>query len=72
MALFRFCGKRKIHLISDEIYALSIYDSGEPEAAPFTSVLSLNKAGLIDEKYVHVLYGLRGLHNPGTPPTTRH
>jgi 1-aminocyclopropane-1-carboxylate synthase len=58
MALFRFCGKRKIHLISDEIYALSVYDSGEPEAGPFTSVLSLNKEGLIDEKYVHVLYGL--------------
>lgn len=58
MALFRLCGKRKIHLVSDEIYALSVYDSGEPGAVPFTSVLSLNKEGLIDEKYVHVLYGL--------------
>jgi len=57
-ALFAFCGKHNIHLISDEIYALSVYDSCEPGAVPFTSVLSLEKEGLIEERYVHVLYGM--------------
>jgi 1-aminocyclopropane-1-carboxylate synthase len=57
-AVMAFCGKHNIHVTSDEIYALSIYDSGEPGSVPFTSVLSLETEGLIDEKYVHVLYGL--------------
>lgn len=68
-ALFALCGKHKIHLISDEIYALSVCDSGEPGAVPFISVLSLPKDGLIDETYVHVLYGLSKVSLPLEPPS---
>ncbi|EEP75352.1 predicted protein [Uncinocarpus reesii 1704] len=56
--LMSFCHERKIHFISDEIYALSVFDSGEPGAIPFTSALSIDPAGLLDEKYIHVTYGM--------------
>jgi aspartate/methionine/tyrosine aminotransferase len=52
----RFCQKYRIHLISDEIYAMSIFTNTEvPDALPFTSVLSISKEGIIDEELVHVL-----------------
>lgn len=53
-----FCQKQGIHLVSDEIYALSVYDSGDADAAPFTSILSLDPSALLDSKYLHVLYGM--------------
>ncbi|WEW59118.1 hypothetical protein PRK78_004587 [Emydomyces testavorans] len=56
--LMSFCQKRRIHLISDEIYALSVFDSGESDAIPFTSVLGVDPAGLLDEDYIHVTYGM--------------
>lgn len=52
------CNKYKIHLISDEIYALSVFDSGDPKAVPFTSVLAINSTNLMDPDYLHVLYGV--------------
>jgi aspartate/methionine/tyrosine aminotransferase len=54
----RFCNKHQLHLISDEIYALCVFDSGYPDAPTFTSVLSLATPDLIDVNLVHVLYGL--------------
>lgn len=54
----KFCSKHKLHLISDEIYACSVFDSGEPDAVPFTSVLSLDTDQYIDPQYLHVSYGL--------------
>lgn len=57
IALMNFCQSHKIHLISDEIYACSVFDSGE-SAAPFTSVLSICNDGLIDTELLHVTYGL--------------
>ncbi|KAJ5374663.1 hypothetical protein N7517_006669 [Penicillium concentricum] len=56
-AIARFCNKHSLHLISDEVYASCVFDSGDPEAVPFTSILSLDFAGLIDPNLVHVLYG---------------
>ncbi|KAJ5088830.1 hypothetical protein N7456_012446 [Penicillium angulare] len=53
----RFCNKHELHLISDEIYASCVFDSGDPEATPFTSILSLDLGELIDPNLVHVLYG---------------
>ncbi|KAH7344232.1 putative 1-aminocyclopropane-1-carboxylate synthase [Pyrenochaeta sp. MPI-SDFR-AT-0127] len=45
----RFCQKYDLHLITDEIYALSTWENPEaPDAPGFTSVLSINKEGLID------------------------
>ncbi|KAF4312612.1 1-aminocyclopropane-1-carboxylate synthase [Botryosphaeria dothidea] len=61
IALMRFCNKHRLHLISDEIYALSIY---KPSAAPsesptpFTSVLSIDYQQYIDPNLLHVMYGL--------------
>lgn len=54
----QFCKKHRLHLISDEIYACSVFDSGEPDAVPFTSILSLDTDKYIDPRYLHVTYGL--------------
>jgi len=57
--LLLFCQKHEIHCVSDEIYALSIFENPEaPDAVPFTSVLSLNLTGIIDPSLVHVIYGM--------------
>jgi hypothetical protein len=58
IALLRFCGRRGLHLISDEIYALSVYQREDRKHETFTSVLSIDWKGLIDEDRVHVLYGM--------------
>ncbi|KAJ5840763.1 uncharacterized protein N7525_005951 [Penicillium rubens] len=56
-AIARFCNKHRLHLISDEVYASCVFDSGDSTAVPFTSILSLDLAELIDPNLVHVLYG---------------
>ncbi|KAL1998671.1 hypothetical protein VTN02DRAFT_5764 [Thermoascus thermophilus] len=63
--LLKFCQRHQLHYISDEVYGLSVFDSGDPNAVPFTSVLSLDLSGLIDPKLVHVLYGFSKVsHHP--------
>ncbi|GME47790.1 1-aminocyclopropane-1-carboxylate synthase [Neofusicoccum parvum] len=61
-ALMRFCNKHRLHLISDEIYALSIYKptptTSETPPTPFTSVLSIDYTQHIDPNLLHVMYGL--------------
>jgi aspartate/methionine/tyrosine aminotransferase len=52
------CQKHQIHFISDEVYALSVFESGEPNTVPFTSVLSIDPAGIIDRNLVHVTYAM--------------
>lgn len=55
----RFCQKHGLHFISDEIYALSVFDNPEAaEAASFTSALSIDPTDVIDPYFVHVIYGL--------------
>lgn len=63
--LMKLCSKRKIHLLADEIYAASVYDVGDKEAVPFTSLLSFDYSPYISSDYVHVIYGLLsiGLYN---------
>lgn len=59
LAYLRFAERHNIHLISDEIYALSVYDSDLPSPVPFTSVLALDpiaEAGCNPER-IHVVYG---------------
>lgn len=58
IALMQFCQKHRIHFISDEVYASTVFESGEPDTYPFTSVLSIDTTGLIDEDLVHVEYGM--------------
>jgi 1-aminocyclopropane-1-carboxylate synthase len=59
-ALLQFCQKYQIHLVSDEVYALSVYgnDARDPTGG-FVSVLSIDVASLgVDPGLVHVLYGM--------------
>ena len=56
-ALMALCEKNKIHLISDEVYALSTY-SVDGEGSTFVSALSIDTRDLIDENRLHVLYGM--------------
>ncbi|PVH81594.1 putative aminotransferase class I and II family protein [Cadophora sp. DSE1049] len=57
-AIANFCGKHGLHLICDEIYALSVFENRQnPSAETFTSILTVDLEGLIDEEMVHVMYG---------------
>ncbi|PWY92226.1 PLP-dependent transferase [Aspergillus heteromorphus CBS 117.55] len=59
--LMRLCQKYHIHLISDEIYALSVWENTvdpQPAAVAFESALSINTSRLIDPSLVHVLWGM--------------
>ncbi|KAJ3548171.1 hypothetical protein NM208_g1138 [Fusarium decemcellulare] len=52
------CGEQGLHLISDEIYAKSVFPNPSiPDAVPFVSTLSLDLEGVIDKTRHHVLYG---------------
>ncbi|KAJ5592291.1 Pyridoxal phosphate-dependent transferase major region subdomain 2 [Penicillium hordei] len=55
----KLCSRNGLHLISDEIYALSVWDNPRlPDAAGFKSVLSINLKGIIDPSLVHTVWGL--------------
>lgn len=55
----KLCQQYQIHLISDEIYAMSVWENPEhPDAAKFTSILSINLAGIIEARLVHVLWSM--------------
>ena len=61
VALMRLCEKYSLHLISDEIYALSVWNNSvddlDEAPPPFRSVLSIDTQGVIDPARVHVLWG---------------
>ena len=57
-ALFKLCDQYGIHLISDEIYGLSVFDVEGEDRTPFTSVLSVDPTGLLKTDQLHVLYGM--------------
>lgn len=57
-ALMRFCETNELHLISDEVYALSTYRLDDGQDVPFTSVLSVDSRELIHPDRLHVLYGM--------------
>lgn len=55
----KLCQKHQIHLLSDEIYALSMWHNPEArDAVGFTSVLEINTEGLLDRDLLHVFWGL--------------
>jgi aspartate/methionine/tyrosine aminotransferase len=55
----RLCQKYQLHLLSDEIYALTTFATPDiPNPEPFTSLLSIDKKGLIDPSLCHVLHGM--------------
>lgn len=53
-----FCAKHSLHLISDEIFALSTFEEYLPSSldVPFTSTLSCSSN--LDVSQIHVMYGL--------------
>lgn len=58
--LMKLCQKYRVHLISDEIYALSVWRQGSSNSEPiqpFTSVLSIDPTGILDSTLLHVLWG---------------
>lgn len=59
--LMRLCNKYKIHFISDEIYALSVFENTvdtQVPVNPFTSALAIDTADIIDPALVHVIWGV--------------
>lgn len=58
VALLRLCAAKGIHLISDEIYALSVYNRDDRPSETFTSIRAIDFSGIIDPRQVHVLYGM--------------
>lgn len=57
--LMRFCDKYSLHLLSDEIYAMSVYGSEDDEGEQeFNSVVSFDTDPYIRKELLHVLYGL--------------
>ena len=60
MAYLKLCAKYQIHLISDEIYALSVWDNTKDDTPtePFTSILSIASHSNINPALVHVLWGM--------------
>lgn len=58
VGLLRLCASKGIHLVSDEICALSVYKRYDRPSETFISVRSFNLTGLINPDQVHVLYGM--------------
>lgn len=58
IALMELCNKYKIHLLADEIYALSVYKTNETRSIDFQSILTLDVDRYIDPDYLHLLYGM--------------
>ncbi|ORY25180.1 pyridoxal phosphate-dependent transferase [Naematelia encephala] len=63
LAYAKFCEEKDLHLVSDEIYAMSVYpNTSFPDAVPFTSMMSLDvekELGIrFDKARLHVVYGM--------------
>jgi len=54
--LARFCAQHQLHLICDEIYAMSTFPNNGLD--DFTSVLSINTDTIVNNRNIHVLYGV--------------
>ena len=61
LRLMALCEKYKIHLVSDEIYALSVWENTvdeKPAPVPFESALSTPTDGIMDPSRLHVVWGM--------------
>ncbi|GAM84053.1 hypothetical protein ANO11243_020440 [Dothideomycetidae sp. 11243] len=61
LAYLKLCHTHGLHLVSDEVYGLTIWQNTKdthPSPTPFTSILSLRLDGLIDPSQVHALWGV--------------
>ena len=57
VGLMQLCNKYGIHLLSDEIYALSVYDVPDPTAVKYESVISFDSKEYINPDLLHLIYG---------------
>ena len=56
-AIASFCAKHDLHYLSDEIYAMTVFENAQyPQATPFTSILATDISKIIRPELVHVLY----------------
>ncbi|OCL13814.1 1-aminocyclopropane-1-carboxylate synthase 1 [Glonium stellatum] len=58
IALMRFCNEHQIHMLADEVYAQSVYETPNKAATQFVSILSFDSSEYIDPNYLHFLYGM--------------
>ncbi|KAH8654923.1 pyridoxal phosphate-dependent transferase [Ilyonectria robusta] len=60
IGLMKLCEKYGVHFISDEIYALSVWDNAvdSPAPTPFESALTIDSTDIIDPSRVHVIWGM--------------
>src|SRR5208282_4470668 len=57
------CQKYQIHFLSDESDALTTYSTDDiPNPTRFTSLLSIDKTGIIDPSLCHVIHGIGKVH----------
>ena len=62
--LMRLCEKYDAHFVSDEIYALSVWensvdvDGSSPTKMPFDSCLAINTGDVIDRSRIHAVWGM--------------
>ena len=59
--LMCLCQEYDAHLISDEIYALSVWENTvdkQPASVSFQSCLAIDTRGLIDRSRIHVVWGM--------------
>ncbi|GAB7334403.1 hypothetical protein MBLNU13_g06409t1 [Cladosporium sp. NU13] len=60
IGLMELCHRYDLHLISDEVYALSTwkntFDDGTA-TTPFTSCLSIDTSGILSQRQIHVVWG---------------
>ena len=59
--IMKLCQKYQVHLISDEIYALSTFPNRidkDVDIHPFESALSIDPTGIVDPALIHVLWGV--------------
>jgi len=52
------CERYKMHLLMDEIYALSVFDIPDPKATRFKSISTFDTDKHIDPDCLHMLYGM--------------
>jgi aspartate/methionine/tyrosine aminotransferase len=61
----KFCARNGLYLVSDEIYALSVWNNPRlPDTSNFTSVLSVDVKDIMDPSMVHVVWGLSKVRSP--------
>ena len=57
--LMRLCQRYQMHLLSDEIYALTTFSNSDFKyPVQFTSLLSIEKDDIIDPSLCHVIHGM--------------